>query len=83
MLDRVVNTPLSSLHRYLPFFIKDVSMHFGNTTVLKYLENPPQNFVRKDLYVKDQKRAIFINHMGEHLFFNECQNIFRLYSPLE
>ena len=76
MLDRVVNGPLSSLHRHSPLFIKD----------LKHTENPPQKFVRKDVCkrseenyfhnadgrvcfpIKDQKRTIFIMQMGGHVF---------------
>lgn len=47
MFNRVLITHFSSMHRYLPFFIKNVSMYFENTTVLKLLKNSPKKMVRK------------------------------------
>lgn len=41
-------TPPSSLHRYLPFFIQDISMYFENTLVLKLFENFISEFPRND-----------------------------------
>ena len=77
-----LNTPLSSLHRYLPFSTKDVSTDFENTMVLKLLKNSTQKFVRKDLCT-GSKDNYFCKSHGYTFFLNDCQNTFRLYSPLE